>query len=135
MPTGTINYLTPAASVVGTVDETTFYLQPVDPSQLVNGTNVVAVEIHQSGTNSSDIIFDLELSDSTFPPNQGPLANAGSDQTITLPASATLSGTVSDDGLPIPPGLGKPSSLTVPLSVALAGSVVVWSGPAFASGP
>ena len=28
--------------------------------------------------------------------------NAGADQTITLPSSATLSGTVSDDGLPTP---------------------------------
>ena len=32
--------------------------------------------------------------------NQAPTVNAGPDQTITLPASATLSGTASDDGLP-----------------------------------
>ena len=105
MPVGPVNYLMPAASVVGGVDETTFYPQPVDPSLLVNGGNVFAVEIHQANTNSSDIIFDLELSGSAFPTNQGPSSNAGSDQTITLPASATLNGTVSDDGLPIPPGL------------------------------
>jgi hypothetical protein len=105
MPAGPISYLTPAASVVGTVDETAFYPQPVDPSLLASGANVLAVEIHQSGGTSSDVIFDLELSGSAFPPNQGPSANAGSDQTITLPASATLNGTVSDDGLPIPPGL------------------------------
>ena len=30
--------------------------------------------------------------------------NAGSDQTITLPASASLNGTASDDGKPNPPG-------------------------------
>lgn len=35
--------------------------------------------------------------------NQAPLVNAGSDQSITLPASASLSGTGSDDGLPNPP--------------------------------
>ena len=35
--------------------------------------------------------------------NQPPVVNAGSNQTITLPASASLSGTVSDDGLPGPP--------------------------------
>jgi hypothetical protein len=105
MPAGPVNYLTPAASVVGLTDETTFYSQPVDPSVLVSGANVLAVEIHQANTNSSDIIFDLELSGSAFPPNQGPSANAGSDQTITLPASAALTGAVSDDGLPIPPGL------------------------------
>src|SRR4029434_1252231 len=32
--------------------------------------------------------------------NQPPTVSAGSDQTITLPASASLSGNVSDDGLP-----------------------------------
>jgi PKD repeat protein len=35
--------------------------------------------------------------------NQAPVANAGPDQTITLPATATLSGTTTDDGLPNPP--------------------------------
>src|SRR5438552_6509011 len=34
------------------------------------------------------------------PANQEPAVNAGSNQNITLPASATLSGTASDDGLP-----------------------------------
>jgi hypothetical protein len=37
------------------------------------------------------------------PPNQAPTVNAGPDQTLTLPAAATLSGTASDDGLPNPP--------------------------------
>jgi len=37
------------------------------------------------------------------PPNQAPLVSAGLDQTITFPSSATLDGTVSDDGLPDPP--------------------------------
>lgn len=34
------------------------------------------------------------------PVNKPPQVNAGPDQTITLPASATLKGTVTDDGLP-----------------------------------
>ncbi|NND01617.1 MAG: hypothetical protein HKN91_02420 [Acidimicrobiia bacterium] len=38
------------------------------------------------------------------PTNQAPTVNAGSDQSIMLPASATLNGTVNDDGLPNPPG-------------------------------
>ncbi|MBV9923928.1 MAG: PKD domain-containing protein, partial [Acidobacteria bacterium] len=33
-------------------------------------------------------------------PNQAPTVNAGADQTMRLPASATLGGSVSDDGLP-----------------------------------
>lgn len=36
--------------------------------------------------------------------NQPPTVDAGSDQTILLPASAQLNGTTSDDGLPNPPG-------------------------------
>ena len=35
--------------------------------------------------------------------NKAPTVNAGPDQTITLPATASLSGTASDDGLPNPP--------------------------------
>jgi hypothetical protein len=36
--------------------------------------------------------------------NQQPAVDAGSPQTISLPNSATLDGTVTDDGLPNPPG-------------------------------
>ena len=36
----------------------------------------------------------------TTAPNQAPNVNAGPDQTITLPANASLDGTVTDDGLP-----------------------------------
>src|SRR5438105_5155874 len=35
------------------------------------------------------------------PPNQPPNVNAGPDQTITLPNSANLNGSVTDDGLPV----------------------------------
>ncbi|MDG4555809.1 MAG: hypothetical protein P9F19_00215 [Candidatus Contendobacter sp.] len=39
------------------------------------------------------------------PTNQAPQVNAGGDQTITLPVNqVTLTGTVTDDGLPNPPG-------------------------------
>ena len=37
------------------------------------------------------------------PTNTVPVVNAGTDQTITLPATASLSGTATDDGLPNPP--------------------------------
>jgi RHS repeat-associated protein len=41
-----------------------------------------------------------DLSVTALPANMAPIVNAGPDQTITLPNTATLSGTVSDDGLP-----------------------------------
>ena len=36
--------------------------------------------------------------------NQPPSVNAGGDATVQLPASASLDGTVTDDGLPASPG-------------------------------
>jgi hypothetical protein len=105
LPAGPINYLTTAPVAVGGTDETTFYTQSVDPALLLSGVNVLAAEIHQANGTSSDIIFDLDLSGEALAPNQPPSAGAGADQTITLPAAATLTGTANDDGLPMPPSL------------------------------
>jgi RHS repeat-associated protein len=41
-----------------------------------------------------------ELTVTALPANMAPIVNAGTNQTITLPNTATLNGTVSDDGLP-----------------------------------
>jgi RHS repeat-associated protein len=48
-------------------------------------------------TSSSDTTVIVQ---SVNPANQPPTANAGSDQTITLPAIAHLTGSAADDGLP-----------------------------------
>ena len=50
--------------------------------------------------------FALEVKSASSAPtlNQAPVVNAGLDQTLTLPASASLNGTLSDDALPNPPG-------------------------------
>lgn len=62
MPAGApINYSTLSSSVVGGGDESTFYSFAVSPSLLQVGMNVLAAEVHQSATNSSDVSFDLEL--------------------------------------------------------------------------
>jgi hypothetical protein len=105
MPEGSVNYLTPSTVTVGGEDETTFYSQAIDRSLLVNGNNVLAAEVHQVNGTSSDIIFDLELTGEAFAMNLPPQASAGPDQTVQFPAQALLSGSVSDDGLPTPPGL------------------------------
>jgi hypothetical protein len=52
------NAFAPAAA---SVDENWFYFQSVSPSLLVAGTNVLAVEVHQSAGNSSDLSFNLHL--------------------------------------------------------------------------
>ena len=50
-----------------------------------------------------------EITMTVFPPNQPPTVDAGTNQTITLPANANLDGTVIDDGLPIPPNIFTPT--------------------------
>jgi tartrate-resistant acid phosphatase type 5 len=62
MPTGTVSFNTLAASAVGGASEATPISFAVDPQLLLAGTNVVAVEIHQASSTSSDISFDLALS-------------------------------------------------------------------------
>lgn len=61
LPAGPIDSSTFANAVVGAADETSPQQFPVDPTLLVPGDNVLAVEIHQSSATSSDISFDLRL--------------------------------------------------------------------------
>ncbi len=75
MPTGIASYTTPASSVVSGSDESTWYSAIVPLGPLLNGMNVLAVEIHQSDAQSSDISFDLQLVGQTTSPD---LVNAGS---------------------------------------------------------
>lgn len=49
------------ANISGSAEET-FLEFAIDPAKLVEGENVIAVEIHQDDDGSSDIGFDLELS-------------------------------------------------------------------------
>ncbi len=63
MPSGTVTSTTPASTAISAADETTFVSPPAMlANTLVDGTNVLAVEIHQSAATSSDISFDLSLS-------------------------------------------------------------------------
>ena len=61
MPSGAIGYQTLADTAIGGADESTFWEFAVDPGLLIEGTNVLAVEVHQSSPTSSDVSFDLEL--------------------------------------------------------------------------
>jgi uncharacterized protein YjiK len=49
-------------------------------------------------------LYEMTTPGAGPPGNNPPQVSAGPDQTITLPAGATLDGTVTDDGLPNPPG-------------------------------
>ncbi|MBM3768785.1 MAG: hypothetical protein FJW32_25675 [Acidobacteria bacterium] len=61
MPNGTITFTTRASSAIGGSAESTYNVINIPASALVAGTNVIAVELHQSAANSSDLSFDLEL--------------------------------------------------------------------------
>ncbi len=61
MPAGEINHLTPASSFVPVPAESQFNEFVLDPSLLLAGNNVLAVEVHQAGGNSADVSMKLEL--------------------------------------------------------------------------
>lgn len=105
MPDGTVHYKTFASNVVGNADESAFFEQEVHPALLREGSNTLAVEVHQANASSSDISFDLELVALRVPGNQRPVVHAGPDLTVSIGSIVTLRGAGGDDGLPIPPGL------------------------------
>ncbi len=105
MPEGDITLTTRASSTVGGADEQTFFETAVDPALLVPGTNVLAVRIHQANPTSSDVGFDLYLTGTALPVNTPPRVTARGDTNVAWPAPALLDAEVSDDGLPLPPGV------------------------------
>src|SRR5205807_2814528 len=78
-----------------------------------------------SGTASVQWLTDV--------PNQPPVVNAGSDQTITLPALASLQGSVTDDGLPGYALSVSWSKVSGPGSVTFANSASVFTTATFAA--
>ena len=74
MPTGTITYTTLASTNVNGTDESTFFPGTISPSLLIAGTNVIAVEVHQSVATSSDISFNFSLTGTINQPPTPPTA-------------------------------------------------------------
>lgn len=64
MPSGTISYTT-RASAAASDDGNTAQVKTLTSSQIVQGTNTIAVEIHQNVNTSTDLSFDLELKATT----------------------------------------------------------------------
>ena len=87
MPGGSVNYLTLASASVGGESENSFTGIGLNPSNLVAGTNVLAVEIHQAQTNSSDISFDLELT--AYQPS-GPVTTNFNEVLTFTPTGPTI---------------------------------------------
>ncbi|HVY69944.1 MAG TPA: lamin tail domain-containing protein, partial [Verrucomicrobiae bacterium] len=125
MPEGDITFSTYAAEVVGNADESAFFDHGVDPSVLVEGDNVLAVEIHQAGpATSSDISFDLKLEGLINPANQAPVVSAGPDTPANLTTALQLAGSAADDGQPASPG-----KLTIQWSIVSGPGTVTFDAP------
>jgi len=63
----------------------------------------------------------VEYTTGTPPPNRAPVVDAGPDQTITLPSTASLDGTATDDG----PITTQWSQVSGPGSVSFANAAAV----------
>ncbi|MGE0510922.1 MAG: hypothetical protein AB7Q42_18565, partial [Acidimicrobiia bacterium] len=102
------------------------------------GVYVLRLTASDSALSSTD---DIQVTVGAAPTNQAPVVNAGVDQSVTLPASAALVGSASDDGLPAPPAtvtvtwsqvsgpgtttFGNASSLSTSASFSAAGVYVL----------
>ncbi|MBI5385083.1 MAG: lamin tail domain-containing protein [Verrucomicrobia bacterium] len=103
MSSGTVTYQSFASSNAGD-DGTGVYTYSATAASLVEGTNVLAVEIHQDSANSSDIWFQLELGGlPVIPRNQTPvvaLVNPTNNAAFLAPSTLTLIATATDsDGV------------------------------------
>jgi RHS repeat-associated protein len=67
-----------------------------DASFTLPGTYVLKLTASDSEQSASD-----DVTVTVLPANAAPIVNAGPNQTITLPNTASLSGTVADDGFPV----------------------------------
>src|SRR5262249_33242174 len=65
------------------------------------GTYVLQLSASDGALSASDV---MQVTVTSSAGNTAPTASAGLDQTLTLPAQATLDGPVGDDGLTKPPG-------------------------------
>jgi PKD repeat protein len=88
----------------------------------VAGTYVLRLTANDSALSASSTVT---ITVNAAPVNQAPVVNAGSNQTITLPAAANLNGTVTDDGLPNPP-----ATVTVTWSKTSGPGTVTFANPA-----
>ena len=72
MPDGPVTINTEASSTVGESAEVAYHPSNCISNQLVPGDNVIAVEVHQRRSTSSDVSFDLELVSPSNPLIRGP---------------------------------------------------------------
>jgi hypothetical protein len=85
MPEGPVDYLTWAPVAMSRPDETRFFTTNVHPALLLNGTNWLAVEVHQESVGSSDVSFNLRLTALEWPVPRLSVTRTPSTLTLTWP--------------------------------------------------
>lgn len=94
MPAGGVNFATTATAAI---DDERFHAGPVNPAVLVPGSNILAVEIHQSGGTSSDVSFDLELRPNVpGTPPEATFTFPGENSSFIGPTALTLDASATD---------------------------------------
>ena len=83
MPASGVIYTTRALATVDNAAESEFFESSINPTFLQPGTNLIAVELHQSSSTSSDISFDLFL-------NALAVTNLPRGVFITSPGNSTV---------------------------------------------
>jgi len=95
MPGGTIAVSTKASATVSNTDESTIFEYDLDPAKLLEGRNVLAVELHQITADSSDLSFSLRLLGQLRPSPVAPnLALKSADGVLRISWPVTASGFV-----------------------------------------
>ncbi len=92
MPAGFIEYETTAEIWKGGDDENSFVDYVVPADALVDGSNVLAVEVHNVWSGNNDLSLDVALQASTEEPPAGPLVGRGSSWNYIDDAASTPAG-------------------------------------------
>lgn len=96
MPASGSSYSTYAATAVTGVDETTYFTNLLSTASLVEGTNVLAIDVHQASATSDDLAFDAILIGQKSPPPV--ITSQPQSLTVTNGANATFSVTATGSG-------------------------------------
>lgn len=100
MPSGEIDYRTRAKAAVSGNEEERFHNYQLPSTVLRSGTNILAVELHQASSSSSDTSFDLQLTGlTTAPPSSDYLDHFIAQQDVA-PKTAIESNIMQLSGLP-----------------------------------
>ena len=88
---------------------TVLFADAADPSTTATftaaGSYVLRLTGNDGALQTSDEVTVSVAADPAEPPNAPPVVAAGDDRAVTRPTAADLAGSVTDDGLPAPPGL------------------------------